>query len=212
MADSRDSDMVFRQLSKDMRNGLKNIYQQISTVSTDKDSSSRATEALFMEASDQLAEVVRTTESATMHIMEIVEKQLERRAECAQILEKLKTSPENEGDLARLEKFNSDLDEDLTSVLTSLSFQDLTGQRIKKVVEALNAIEKIVVELYVSSGLIMEAAEKDPEKDAEELRAAARQAVEDFRETRKGASELKGPDKNGVSQSAIDDMLAQLGL
>ena len=102
--------------------------------------------------------------------------------------------------------------DDLTTLLTILSFQDITGQRIKKVVEALNKIEKSVVELYVSSGLIMEGAEKNPHKDVQTLQDEARKAVEDFRQNRRVSSELKGPDANGFSQNAIDDMLAQLGM
>ena len=78
-------------------------------------------------------------------------------------------------------------------------------------VAALNKIENTVMELYHSSGLIMEGAEKDPQKDAAALQDEARQAVEEFRQQRK-AENLKGPDKNGVSQSAIDDMLSQLGM
>ncbi len=83
-------------------------------------------------------------------------------------------------------------------------------------VAALNAIERRVVDLYVSSGLIMDGVEKDPAKDAQTLQDEARQAVADFREHRDKpevrGSELKGPDRNGISQGAIDDMLAQLGL
>ena len=77
---------------------------------------------------------------------------------------------------------------------------------------ALNAIEDSVVQLYISSGLIMEGAERDPAKDSDTLQAEAQKAVDDFRENRKAGSELKGPDKDGISQNAIDDMLAQLGL
>ena len=93
--------------------------------------------------------------------------------------------------------------------MTTLSFQDITGQRIKRVVSALNQIEAMVVELYVSSGLLLEAAEKDPTKNVQELQDEARQAVKEFNQ---GRSEHKGPDKAGVSQGAIDDMLSQLGL
>ena len=79
-------------------------------------------------------------------------------------------------------------------------------------VTALNKIENTVVELYISSGLIMDGAAKDPNKDTESLQTEARKAVEDFRQSRKKADGLKGPDGNGVSQSAIDDMLSQLGM
>ena len=60
-----------------------------------------------------------------------------------------------------------------------------------------------------ASGLLLEAAEKDPTKNVQELQDEARQAVKEFNQVR---SDLKGPDKAGVSQGAIDDMLSQLGL
>lgn len=204
--------MIYKQLSEDMRDGLKNIYQQISTASSESDEQAKPTAALFTEASAQLGEVVKDTESAAMNIMEIVEKQFELATESTTLLASLRKKLGDDEDLARLSIINSQLGQDLTSVLTALSFQDITGQRIRKVVNALNAIESSVVELYLSSGLVMEAAEKDPDKDAKELQAEAKKAVEDFRDNRKHHSELKGPDKNGVSQKAIDDMLAQLGL
>ena len=115
-------------------------------------------------------------------------------------------SPE---DVDCLAAWNASLGEDLTNLITTLSFQDLSGQRIKKVVSALNQIEAMVVELYVSTGLILDAAEKDPSKNVQELQDEARQAVKEFNQ---GRSELKGPDKAGASQGAIDDMLSQLGL
>ena len=54
MADHADEPTVYRQLSTDMRQGLKDIYQQISTASSDQASPVPETDALFHEASDQL--------------------------------------------------------------------------------------------------------------------------------------------------------------
>ncbi|MBD5646927.1 MAG: protein phosphatase CheZ [Desulfovibrio sp.] len=216
MSEQKRQEAVYRQLSADMRQGLKDIYQQISTASA-ADGAAPATDALFHEASAQLDEVLRDTEAAAMSIMEIVEKQLELQAESAELIAAAGEAP----GMARLAAINDELGSDLTTLLTTLSFQDITGQRIKKVVTALNGIERQVVDLYVASGLVMDGAEKDPAKDAQTLQDEARQAVADFRESRKqpqaggetkaAGSELKGPDKNGVSQAAIDDMLAQLG-
>ncbi len=212
MSEQKRQAAVYRQLSADMRQGLKDIYQQISTASA-AEGAPPATDALFHEASAQLDEVLKDTEAAAMSIMELVEKHLALQAESARILE---DAAAGGGDMARLAAINGVLGEDLTTLLTTLSFQDITGQRIKKVVAALNAIERRVVDLYVSSGLIMDGVEKDPAKDAQTLQDEARQAVADFREHRDKpevrGSELKGPDRNGISQGAIDDMLAQLGL
>ena len=191
---------VYRRLSADMRRGLKDIYQQISTASNDTAIDGRKTD------------VVKATESAAMSIMEIVERHFEQQAESAAIIARIKAGEASTADIDKLAAINDSLGADLNSVLTTLSFQDITGQRIKKVVAALNAIEDSVVQLYISSGLIMEGAERDPAKDSDTLQAEAQKAVDDFRDNRKAGSELKGPDKDGISQNAIDDMLAQLGL
>lgn len=212
MAEKQAEPTVYKLLSTDMRQGLKNIYQQISTASEDQIAPAPETDALFHEASDQLGEVLKATETATMNIMEIVEKHLDLQAESAELLAAVRENTATPGQTARLEEINGQLGDDLTSLLTTLSFQDITGQRIKRVVTALNKIEDSVVELYVSSGLIMDGAEKNPHKDAQALQSEAQKAVEDFRQNRKAASTLKGPDKDSVSQSAIDDMLAQLGM
>ncbi|MDR1857226.1 MAG: protein phosphatase CheZ [Desulfovibrio sp.] len=206
---------VYRKLSHDMREGLKGIYRQISEASSEGSAVLPDPDPLFTEASDQLNEVMKTTEAAAMSIMELVEKHMELQAEGAELLRELAKpkggKEEKARRLERLQEINAELETDLTSILTTLSFQDLTGQRIRKVVQALKRIEQSVVELYVSSGLIMKRADAQPDKDAGELEDEAHKAVEDFRKGRKVSSELKGPEK-GSSQGDIDDMLAQLGL
>lgn len=204
MPESHDS--VYRDLSVEMHDGLRNIYQQISNASA----AGKDPGTLFNDASVQLEEVVRETESATMDIMEIVEKQLAQTERISAVLAALRHKFGDDPDLELLRHSSQELSRDLTAVLTALSFQDITGQRIRKVLQALGALENNVVELYLSSGLVIEAADRNPHREAGEIREEARKAVEDYRENR--GSELKGPDKNGVSQAAIDDMLAQLGL
>lgn len=211
MSQDKPENTVYKQVSADIRNGLRDIYQQISTASKEQGQpqAGKETKELFLEASSQLREVMKATESATMHIMEIVERHLDLQEQNAELLAKLREEQDSHS-LRTLTEHNKALGDDLTTLLTTLSFQDITGQRIKRVVNALEQIESMVVELYVSSGLMMEGAEKDPQKDMRVLHDEAKQAMEDFRKKHK--SELKGPDTNGVSQNAIDDMLSQLGL
>lgn len=196
---------IYRDLSVEMRDGLKTIYKQLSSASAVGNP-----EALFNDASDQLREVVRETETAAMNIMELIERQLEQTTANAAILAVLRKQFGANAGLDELDRNNDQLAQSLTAMLTALSFQDITGQRIKKVMAALDIMESSVIELYLTSGLVIEAADKEPAKEAEVIKADAQKAVEEFRENRN--SELKGPDKNGVSQAAIDDMLAQLGL
>ena len=207
------SEPIYKQLSSDMREGLKDIYQQISSVS-DEDNIPEQSEshALFLEATSQLDEVLKATEEAASNMLEIIEKSEINQEEIANILNQLRDDGVSSAKLARLEALNKQFGEDLVNLTLQMSFQDLTGQRIKRVVTALNKIEDRVVKLYITSGLIMEGAESDPAKDPSTLKAEAAKAVEDFKNQRSKASELKGPDKNAISQSAIDDMLAQLGM
>lgn len=196
---------IYRELGAEMRQGLKQIYQQISTATE----SGNTTEALFEEASDQLHEVVKATETAAMDIMEIVEKLLDKAAANLSRLDDLAARYGDDPDLAALRASENEQVNDLTKVLTALSFQDITGQRIKTVLGVLSGIERSVVDLYLSSGVAMAVADRNPEKDAGEIREEAKKAVEAFRQ---GGSQLKGPDANAISQQGIDDMLAQLGL
>lgn len=199
---------LHKRLSRDMRKGLQKIYKEISQAADSSQSHTpppppdqSEADRLFSEASHQLDEILATTEQATVDIMDIVEKHFELQAEAAPLLEGLRTGQATAEDIERLAAMNATLGDDLVSIMTTLSFQDITGQRIKKIVAALQAIESTVVELYVSSSLLIKAHEETPDRDIDEIEA----------ETRKTVSELKGPTR-GASQDNIDDMLAQLGL
>ena len=85
--------------------------------------------------------------------------------------------------------------------MTTLSFQDLTGQRIKRIIEAIKKVEQIVLDLYLSTGIQLKAREEAPDRDISDLEAEAKQKV----------SELKGP-QTKIKQGDVDDLLAQLGL
>ena len=101
---------------------------------------------------------------------------------------------------------NQSLESALTDIITDLSFQDLTGQRLKKVVSAITSIRETVFDLYVSTGLMMKTREETPEKDLAEIAKESRLKVQEIRN-----SELKGP-QNDASQKDVDDLLASLGL
>lgn len=200
----------YRRISDDMRGGLQTIYREISTAA--KPSGQEAADGvqpvpredadrLFNEASRQLDEILVTTQEATESIMDVVEVQIERQKEAAVLIEAVRAGAGVERALERMVQINAELGEGLVEILTTLGFQDLTGQRIKKIIEALRTIENTVVELYLSTGLLIRAREEAPEKDISQIEAETRQVV----------SELKGPQR-GTSQENVDDLLAQLGL
>lgn len=201
---------LYRRLSKQMRKGLKQIYKEISTAtSAEAAAVPDETGQLFHEASAQLAEVIESTRTATDSIMDVVELHMDYQAEAQGIIEALRGGTATPEQIDRLAHINGALGDGLTNIMTTLSFQDLTGQRIKKVVYALDKIESTVVELYVSSGLIIEGREHSPHKTIEALEQEAQDAVANLKQNKK--SELKGP-TNGVTQDNIDAMLAQLGM
>ncbi len=196
----------YRRISGDMRLGLQNIYKEIASATKPEGSRHAApdqkqADKLFSEASMQLDEILKTTEKATFEIMDVVEQHLELQNKANEMLTSLRKTRKSNPAITELISINDELGENLTKIMTSLSFQDITGQRIKRIIEALKKIEGIVFDIYMSTGLIIKAREEAPEKDIEVLQAEARQKVTD----------LRGP-QSCVSQNDIDGMLAQLGL
>jgi chemotaxis protein CheZ len=195
----------YRSISTDLQDGLKSIYREITAAASNGQASvtpvsADSTDEIFSEASRQLGEILVTTETATESIMTVVEKHLERNAQNMAILDRIGASADAE-DVAALRSGAETLDQDLMEIMTTLSFQDLTGQRIKRIVTALQQIEKVVFELYMATGLSMKAMAENPDQPVEEIRQASKAR----------ASELKGPQPDS-SQSDVDDLLSQLGL
>lgn len=133
--------------------------------------------------------------------MEIVEKHMELQMNASMILQEVKAGTADAQSIETLVEGNNALNQDLMQIMTTLSFQDLTGQRIKKIIEALKKVENITFELFMSTGLKIKAKEKDPDKDLSQVEA----------ETLKAVSDLKGPQSES-RQNDVDDLLAQLGM
>jgi chemotaxis protein CheZ len=198
-----------RQVNEEMRTGLRGIYREISSASGENGSSDEEagkTQKLFSDATRQLEEIMRTTLEATEKIMATVEELLSQQEEAGGIIASLETDEKQQGALARLDTLNQSLEASLTNIITDLSFQDLTGQRLKKVVGAISSIRETVFDLYVSTGLMMKTREETPEKDLAEIAEESRRKVQEIRN-----SELKGP-QSGASQKDVDDLLASLGM
>lgn len=203
---------VYRRISTDMRNGLQRIYKEISSTTAKPDQNAKAeqTNRLFHEASEQLSAVLSQTEQATVAILEVVEKHMDLQAESQTLIKAARAGEASAADLEHLEQINTTLGDDLNSIMLSLSFQDLTGQRIKRAVSALKEIESTVIELYLSTGLLLQAYEEDPDKPLDQIEAETRKQVSDFKGASILDSDLKGPTES--SQKNIDDLLSQLGM
>lgn len=195
----------YRAISADLQEGLRSIYREInaattSTVSEPHVAAPPMADEMFSEASTQLGAILQTTETATESIMGLVEKHLDSSERASALLDSLDDDA-GRAEIAELRAGNQALSEDLMEIMTTLSFQDLTGQRIKRIVAALQQIEKVVFELYMATGLSVKAMQQNPE-----------QSVEEIRQTSKArATGLKGP-QDASSQTDVDDLLSQLGL
>lgn len=203
-----------KRLNEDMLNGLHNIYKEITQVTLDPakqgaevpKSAAEAT-AIFHEASRHLEEIMQTTLEATENIMHNVETIQENQSSIAAAVDAILIG---ELDTVAIQQFVALIKDDIeavNSIVEALSFQDLTGQRIKKVVTALGSIHQIVVETYVSAGLMLKKSEEEPKKDFE---AIAEESKQQAAAATVAGSELKGPTLD-TSQQDVDALLAKLG-
>ncbi|MGD9608983.1 MAG: protein phosphatase CheZ [Desulfovibrionaceae bacterium] len=195
----------YKRLNEEMRQGLQDIYKEINAAAKIDNgahtaSEKREADQLFQEAAQQLDKILQTTETATTEIMDIVEKHMDLQAESETLLAGLESNGQTDA-LDRLRQVNGDLGADLMRIMTTLSFQDLTGQRIKRIIEAIKKVEAIVFDLYLSTGIQLKARAEAPDRAIAELEAEAKQKV----------SALKGP-QTKVQQGDVDDLLSQLGL
>ena len=106
-------------------------------------------------AVDKLQYVIQKTEEAANKTMAVVEKYILTMDELSAHIRKVQGPPET---IEFLKKFKNGLEDDLTEVLTTQSFQDLTGQTIKKVITLVGDIEEELVRLITSFGLKIETA------------------------------------------------------
>ncbi len=88
------------------------------------------------------------------------------------------------------------------SMLEPLSFQDLVGQRIQRIVKLVKTMETRIEDLVISFGVKLQKYKTDPDLSYEEVTQEAEQI----------RSELKGPSREGegLDQSAVDELLASL--
>ena len=196
---------LYRHINAEMRQGLQSIYKTITSVAGPGQEQHQETGKLFCEATEQLNEVMATTFEATESIMVEVENLQDRLMDISGQLSQVKEAEV----AASLAEQVTAFENSLTQIMTSLSFQDLTGQRLKKVVAALGEIQNSIFDMYVSSGLMLKTSEEMPEKAVEEIAAESKRRMDEIKEVK--GSELKGPSTN-TNQADVDSLLADLGL
>jgi chemotaxis signal transduction protein/chemotaxis regulatin CheY-phosphate phosphatase CheZ len=134
------------------------------------------------QASLQLSEITKTTEEATHRVMSLAEQVMENHDLMVSRLGQLESEvSEVEGGRAPMKELRRIVAEDqeaLMEVMTALSFQDITGQKIKKIITMVEEIEKRILQLLVTFGI----SQTDSGKKEEVLREVM--ATQDIKQDR----------------------------
>ena len=156
------------------------------------------------EASNQLEGINETLEKCTMKIMDINDAQMETaEAQFEHLQALLSNNGKKSGKTIEQQMEIMTKIRDLSmSMLEPLSFQDLVGQRIQKIIKLVKSMESRIEDLIISCGIKMQRYKENPKKSFAELE----KDVEDFR------SELQGPQREGegLAQKDIDALLASM--
>ncbi len=130
-------------------------------------------------AVDRLQYCVQKTEEAANKTMAIVERHLLQMDELSAQIRKLQ-GPDDA--VKYMKDFKNRFEDDLTEIITTQSFQDITGQTINKVIQLVGEIEKELVGMVAAFGLKIDMEAKESEAVREK-----------------------------VSQAGVDDLLKEFG-
>lgn len=187
---AQDYDAADKAMQALMRQGRSDLFKEVGkvtrrlhdTIQSFKDAieprikSFAGTE--MPNAVDGLRLVIDKTEEAAHRTMNIVEKHILRMDELSSHVRKIEAPEES---VAYLKQYKNNLEDDLTLIVTTQSFQDLTGQTLKKVIDLVNDVETELVKLIATFGVVDEP----------------------------GAPPKPVPEK--VSQADVDDLLKEFG-
>ena len=164
---------LLRRIDVTLQKELRGIVKKIEQLRTDisKVHASDISQNRIPEVGKELDEVVRATESATNTIMEAAETVLA-------------------ADDLDATAFRSLVNDQMMLIFEACSFQNLTGQRVNRVVETIKVIEERINVLCT----MIDTADLGGDRILTE------------RERQKEAHLLHGPTRDGVAQSEIDAM------
>ena len=153
------------------------------------------------KASDALADLTRMTEQGTHQVMELTDALLVSTRQLRAGLETIQiglseTGREHMGVMAQaaaLMNLAAANQKTLMDIITALSFQDLAGQRVKKIVGILDEVQSRLLELVVVFGA------KGAPKDGGPDRAEAL------------LKELEQTKTTAIKQDVVDDLLKEFG-
>lgn len=184
----------YRILNNEVIDGIENIYTEIKSVKRNVSAGlSQDSINVLMESDSILDDIMRMTEKATLTILELLEEMQDGMRQAIGFI--------GNGDYLSSKAKLEYMDKMILDIMTELSFQDLTGQQIKRVVESLKKVEDIVFNVYVTSEIMKKSKELSPERDVDEIKTEARDLASSARNKR-----------DIVDQGGVDSLLEQLGL
>jgi chemotaxis protein CheZ len=224
----QDDDQFFKDLAFEMGGSVKELALLI--IEFRKDLKSRVdpeitdlTMKYIPQAADQLEAIIETTEMAANKIMD----NLEVMQEQAQFIQgtvnflragkiivpngnkevvETKVNKQTVKAVAPLMDYIEQTIQNYLTIISDLfvqmSFQDLTGQRIRRIMTLVNQMETKLKKMIVSFGIKVVEREKNPDITAEALQEAVAEKV----------TELAGPQRVGcgLDQAGIDELLINI--
>ncbi|MFW6047298.1 MAG: protein phosphatase CheZ [Candidatus Woesearchaeota archaeon] len=185
-----------RSINKDVRTGLINIYNEINGVKSSVTSGTQEqAKKIFNDTENKLDYIIQSTEEASFEIMDQVEDIQNIQSQNNKIIN---NRIKDEEVKQKLIERNNLIDYKLNLIMTLLSFQDITGQHIKKIINVLKSIEKVVLDVYVSSGVMMQSKYANPDKDIDEIKNESEQKIKKYIDSQK------------FNQADVDYLLSQL--
>jgi len=201
MAKAMSEGDFYRDLSIRVTGELGKLAQYMNTTRKSLqhlDSSLVEAKAKIPKASAGLASITEATEEATHKILCLTEKILEDQSIAAGILARIRagetTSDVLTRDIEELARIHEQNQADLIHILTNLSFQDITGQKMQKIIRLVEDVERRLLAIIVTFGI------QEREEKAEQSLEMKAQIL----------GKLEGQNKSvELSQNLVDEILSQ---
>ena len=214
-AEGEEREGFFKHLAREMRQEIKELAALIIEFKRDLASKvqpgiSEVRAKYIPQATDQLEEIIAATEKAANKIMDNLESMERQTEEAKEMISNIKQGLASGG--SGLQPFKEEiasveggLDASLALIgdsFVQMSFQDLTGQRIKRTIELVNLMEERLKKTLLSFGIKLTEKNRNPELSGEALNSTVERKL----------SGLSGPQKpgEGMNQADIDKLLASM--
>ncbi len=202
-----EDDSFFKNIACEMKSELKELalmvidFKRDLEAKIDPEITELATKYL-PQTTGQLEGVIACTEMAANKIMDNLEAMQKDTEEMRNLLLGLR---QGNGKIPLIEQGDSVLSRHAALISDSfiqMSFQDLTGQKIKKITGLVNLMEERLKRMIISFGVKLNEKEKNPHLSEEQLNKAVREKVSEW-----GSS---SGSQSGLNQADIDELLASI--